>query len=190
MLPPLSLHPQTWRIGIPLLPLPYVRPSSPSSPPLRPPVFGWLLCLGTPLFHRPSESMIFYIFLWYHLPLRLLLVVHPLHSPICCGCLFLVGCCIISSISGQRLGHGVLYCILFFVAQFSGHNNGTTFSHAIPPPHTFSLASPLLLLPTIGWLLHCIIKRRQTKAKAPSFSLFFDGACVDAPNKGTNSGAT
>ncbi len=45
-------------------------------------------------------------------------------------------------------------------------------------------------MPTLDWLLRCIIKWWPPKAKAPPLSLFFDGACVGAPHKRTSHGAT
>jgi hypothetical protein len=38
--------------------------------------------------------------------------------------------------------------------------------------------------------LGILINRRPPKAKALPSSLFFDGACIGAPNRGTNSGTT
>jgi hypothetical protein len=42
--------------------------------------------------------------------------------------------------------------------------------------------------PSLGWLLYLPIDRQPPKAKAPIFSLFFDGVYVCTPNKGTDNG--
>jgi hypothetical protein len=43
-------------------------------------------------------------------------------------------------------------------------------------------------MPSLGWLLYLPIDWQPPKAKAPIFSLFFDGVCVCTPNKGTDNG--
>ena len=87
-----SLHAQTWGIGIPLLPLPHICSSSPSSPPLHLPVFGWLLCLSFIPSAAQVNRYVMYIFpLFYFVPskknsvslsLRPPLLSPPLSSPI------------------------------------------------------------------------------------------------------------
>ena len=58
------------------------------------------------------------------------------------------------------------------------------------PPDTFRpgrVSSQTLFSPptlSFGWLLCFLTKQRPPKAKTPSPSLFFDGLCFDAPNKG------
>jgi hypothetical protein len=59
-----------------------------------------------------------------------------------------------------------------------------------PPPTRLCYYTPRPLLPSLGCLLGCIIKRWPPKAKAPSSSQYFDGACIYTPNRGTTSGTT
>jgi hypothetical protein len=83
-------------------------PTCHTSPPysllLQTPIFGWLLCGNSSYggclipqciscsfilvaqFNAPNDGIT--------IPPHLLPVAPPLHTPHCCGCLFLVGCCV------------------------------------------------------------------------------------------------
>ena len=65
-----------------------------------------------------------------------------------------------------------------------------TSPHAIQPGCASSSMSPLSWLPNSQLIVMSCRLMATPKAKTPSTSLFFDGARVGAPNKGTNSGAT
>jgi hypothetical protein len=116
-------------------------------------------------------------------PPCLLTGAHPLHTPLHCGRLFLVGCCVSrcqsSALQRQR-------CISFFIFCRS-----MIIRH---PPHTFrhncvsSMMIPSPLTLTFGWLSRLTSERRPPKAKTPSLSLIFDGSHFGAPSKKTSHG--
>jgi hypothetical protein len=119
-------------------------------------------------------------------PPRLPTGTHPLHTPLPCGSLFLIGCCVshCQSMAVQRQR-----CISFFI-----------FCHLIChpqtiircPPHTFlhnhisSMMIPSPLTPTFGWLSRLTSERRPPKTETPSLSLVFDGLHFGAPSKRTS----
>ncbi len=119
-------------------------------------------------------------------PPCLLTGAHPLHTPLHCRRLFLVGCCVNScwsaAVQRQR-------CFFLFFCRSICHPQ----TIIRRPPHTFhrdcvsSIMIPSLLTPMFGWLL-CLTKWRPPKAKTPSLSLFFEGSHFDAPSKGTSHG--
>ena len=84
---------------------PTCRTSPPYSPPLQTPIFGWLLCGNSSCGGCLSPQCIPCSFIfgcsiqcpkWWCItvPPHLLPVAPPLHTPHCCGHLFLVGCCV------------------------------------------------------------------------------------------------
>jgi hypothetical protein len=86
-------------------------------------------------------------------------------------------------------GLHVIYIHFIFVLPFTAPNNRKTHLHTFLPSCSSSVRLFLLLMPSLGWLLYLPIDhRRPPKAKAPIFSLFFDGLYVCAPNKGTDNG--
>ncbi len=113
---------------------------------------------------------------------------HPLHTPLCHGSLFLVGCCVshcqLAAVQRQQ-------CISFFFFCRSICYPQTIIRH---PPHTFhrdhlsSMMIPSPLTSTFGWLSHLTSERRPPKAKTLSLSLIFDGSHVGAPSKRTSRG--
>ncbi len=119
-------------------------------------------------------------------PLCLSTGAHPLHTPLDCRCLFLVGCWVshCQSAAVQRQ-----WCIshLKFFSCLICHPQ----SIIQRPPHTFcrdcisSIMIPSLLTPTFGWLLCLTLERQPPKAVTPSLSLCFGGSCFGAPSKGT-----
>jgi hypothetical protein len=121
-------------------------------------------------------------------PLRLPTGAHPLHTPLCRGCLFLVGCCVSrcqsSAVQRQR-------CTSFFIFCRSICHPQMIIRH---PPHTFcrdrvsSMMIPTPLTPTFSWLLRLTSKWRPPKAKTLSLSLIFDGLHFSAPSKRTGRG--
>ena len=64
------------------------------------------------------------------------------------------------------------------------------------PPHDLTqspLLSSVLSIAAVNSqliVMCCCLMAQPPKVKTPPSSLFFDGACIGAPNKGTNSGAT
>ncbi len=123
-----------------------------------------------------------------HFPPCLLTGAHPLHTPLHCGRLFSVGCCVShcqsAAVQRQRC---ILYSI-FFIAWVVAPNNGTVSPHVLSCRRASCQTYPLPLPPPIGWLLVTVIKRQPPKAKAPPISLFFDGSLFGAPNKGADNG--
>ncbi len=102
------------------------------------------------------------------------------------ACFWLVFVCVFS---GRRLLRPwCISCFLFFIAQFDAPNDGTKSPQALPAQRASSPTPLLPWPPTPSWLLFAIIKRQPPKARAPPFSLFFDGLLFGAPNEGTNSG--
>ena len=79
---------------------------------------------------------------------------------------------------------------LFFLSfHLVTQKDGTMPPHTIQPGPASSPTSPLSRPPTVRRLLCLAAYRQPPKAKTLPSSLLFDGACVCAPNKGTNSGA-
>jgi hypothetical protein len=121
-------------------------------------------------------------------PPRLPTDAHPLHTPLCRGCLFLVGCCVSSCRSSavQRQ-----WCISFFIFCRSICHPQMIIRR---PPHTFrrdcvsSMMIPTPLTPTFSWLSRLTSERRPPKAKTLSLSLIFDGSHFGAPSKRTSCG--
>ena len=77
-------------------------------------------------------------------------------------------------------------CILFYyfcISPFDIPNDGTAFPHVLHPLLTTSPDSFPPPMPTLGWLLCLPFKCPPLKAKATPIALFFDGVCVDVPNK-------
>jgi hypothetical protein len=125
----------------------------------------------------------------YRTPPGVPLIAYPLHAPLRHGHLFLVGCCVLICQLAANLRHRVYYFHYFCVAPFDVPNNGTAFPHALHPPRATSPDSLSSLMPTLGWLLGLPFKFWPLKAKATPITLFFDGACVGAPNKGKDCSA-
>ena len=123
------------------------------------------------------------------LPPHVPLVAYPLNSPLHCGCLFLVGCCVLVRQLAANLCHRVFYIYHFCIAPFNITNDGTVFPHALHPQRVTSPDSLPPPMPTLGWLLCFPFKFWPLKAKAMPITLFFDGVCVGIPNKGTSRGA-
>ena len=85
-------------------------------------------------------------------------------------------------------GLGMIYIHFICVSPITALNNRKTHLHTFLPSRSSSVRLFLSLTPSLGWLLYLPIDhRRPPKAKAPIFSLFFDGFYVCAPNKGTDS---
>ena len=108
------------------------------------------------------------------LPPRLQLVAPPLHSPLRCCRLFLVGCCVL--IFNRRPSTPRAQHISLFFSSLASirrpkqwDNDPQTFR----PGRVSSLTPPSPLTTTFGWLLCPPIKRWPSKAKGPPISLFF-----------------
>ena len=86
--------------------------------------------------------------------------------------MYLVGCCIQSSIGGRLRPRRILIFI-FVTPSFDGRNDLTASSpivialRSLPPNHI------LTFRPTFGWLLRPPIQQKPSKSKAPSLSHFF-----------------
>jgi len=170
--------------------------SPPYSPPLRTPIFGWLLCgywLVCGRLRPWCISFSFFIFAqflpqqWYHIS----------HAP-----------------SARRtsppyfplLWTPIIVWLLFELLSIGGHPKATVYfthiffhglnsrPHGMVSPHTLShpRASSPTSLPlrtqTPSSLLFFIKEQRPPNAKAPPISLIFDGSLFGAPNKRTNDG--
>ena len=122
------------------------------------------------------------------LPLCVPLVEYPLHAPLCCGRLLLVGCCVLVCRLATNKCHHVLYFYKFCVAPFDVPNVGTLFPHALHPPRATSPDSHPPTMLTLDWLLWFPFMFRPPKAKATPIALFFDGVCTGVSNKGTGRG--
>ena len=82
--------------------------------------------------------------------------------------------------SAAARGLGVIYILFIFVSPITAPNNRKTHLHTFLPSHSSSVRLFLLLTPSLVWLLYLPIDRRPPKAKAPIFSLFFDGVYMSA----------
>jgi hypothetical protein len=113
---------------------------------------------------------------------------HPLHTPLRCRRLFLVGCCV--SVVDWRPSKGNVVFHFFIFCRSICHPQ----TIIRRPPHTFrcnrvsSMMIPSSLTPTFGWLSRLMFKWRPPKAKTPSLSLIFDGSRFGAPSKRTSHG--
>ena len=103
------------------------------------------------------------------------LTAYPLHAPLRCGCLFLVGCCVLIFQLAANLRHRVFHFHYFCVAPFNVPYNGTTFPDAIHPPCSTSPYSLSLLMPTLGFLFGLPFKFLPLKTKAKPITLFLMG---------------
>jgi len=91
----------------------------------------------------------------------------------------LVVACSCHSVAAQGLG--VIYIHLIFVSPITAPNNRKTHLHTFLPSRSSSVRPFLSLTPSLGWLLYLSVDWRPPKAKAPIFSLYFDGVYMSAP---------
>jgi hypothetical protein len=112
----------------------------------------------------------------------------PLHTPLCYGRLFLVGCCVsscrLAAIQRQRCISFLFFCCSICHPQMIIRHH----PHTIHRNRVSSIMILSLLTPTFGWLLRLTSKQQPPKAETPSLSLFSDGSRFGAPSKGTSHG--